>query len=132
MAEPQKTWWAPVWRGLVVDPKGKHYRRMGVSLWLHLYLILHADRATGRLPCKLATIARATGIPRRNLQRWMSQLRREGYISIEQTGRAAWISIRRWKALVKTSKVTPLPRQLWHPSYAKSVIRRWPGGNAKP
>lgn len=125
MVEPQseKTWWAPVWRGLVVDPSGKHYRRMGSALRLHLYFILHADRATGRLRCKLGTVARSTGVPVRTLQRWMACLRREGYITVQKTGRASLVSINRWKTLRGRSKMAGLLRPLWRPSSARGDVR---------
>lgn len=93
----QKTWWAPIWRGLVVDPLGKHYRRLGKALWLLLYLILHANRKTGITIAKLATIEKQTGIPRRTLQRWLRSLRANGYVSTTPTGRATRIGILKWK-----------------------------------
>ena len=115
MPDQQKTWWAPVWRGLVIDPEGKHYRRLKGAIWLLLYLILRADWATGTLLCKLPTITRHTGIPRRTLQRWFRRLQAGGYITVQETGRAVRIGIRKWKTLKRASKVAPLKRQIWHP-----------------
>lgn len=118
-----KTWWAPVRQGLVVDPDGKHYRKMKIAVWLYFYLALHADWATGRLRCKLTTAQRKMGIPLRTLQRWMARLQREGYITVEKTGRAALVGIKRWKPLRSRSKSAGLPRPVWRPSSAKSDAR---------
>ncbi len=97
--EHQKDWWAPVWRGLVVDPEGKHYRRMNNSAWLFLYLLLHADRRSGRLLRKVKTICSDMGLPRDTVLRWMSILKNRGYICTENTGRCLSIVIKKWKAL---------------------------------
>lgn len=119
----QNTWWAPVRQGLVVDPDGKHYRKMKIAVWLYFYLVLHADWATGRLRCKLATVERRMGIPLRTLQRCMARLRREGYITVEKIGRAALVSINRWKPLRSRSRLAALPRLLWRPSSARGDAR---------
>jgi hypothetical protein len=100
MRDDARSWWAPIWRGLVVDPEAKHYRRMGVAIWLYLYLVIHADRATGRLPLKLATVARQTAIPRRSLERWLWCLREKDYVRVEHTGRRISGVILRWKSIL--------------------------------
>ena len=112
MPQSQKTWWAPVWRGLVVDPEGKHYRRLKGALWLLLYLILHADRRTGVVQVKLQTVAHMTGISRRTLQWWLYRLRVGGYVSVEGTGRAVRVGIRRWKTLTRTANPAPLGHRI--------------------
>ena len=45
----QKQWWAPVWKGLVMDMEAKHYRKMKNAVWLYLYLLLNANRRTALL-----------------------------------------------------------------------------------
>lgn len=40
------TWWAPVPRGLFVDPK--HRERMGSAIWLYVFFLHCADLETGR------------------------------------------------------------------------------------
>lgn len=89
-------WWAPVRRGLVVDHGGKHFRRLGRALWLLLYLFLHADRRSGFLARKQATIAGDTGIPLRTIRAWMRRLERDGYIAVQRSGRAQRIRVLRW------------------------------------
>lgn len=95
-----RTWWAPVWRGLVVDSEAKHYHRMGIALWLYLYLVIHADRATGRVPLRLATVAKQTAIPRRSLERWLSRLRQADYLRLEERGQRVSGVILRWKSIL--------------------------------
>lgn len=130
MPKEAKTWWAPVWRGLVVDPEAKHYRRMGIAIWLYLYLVMHADRATGRLPLKLDTVAKQTAIPRRTLERWLSCLREDDYVRVERTGHRISGIILRWKSILGH-------RQKWRnapPEVAEGTARNGgvPGdGNGK-
>ena len=69
------------------------------ALWLFLYLVLHADRGTGRLTRRYQTIARDTGIPARTIRRWLLTLRRQNYVTVTSSGRALVIHIRRWKSL---------------------------------
>lgn len=108
MSNSQKTWWAPVWRGLVADPTAKHYRQLDGALWLLIYLILHADRLTGVVRQKVSAIARATGISPWTLRDWLRRLRRGGYITLRGTGRAPLIQIRRWRTLIARHPPTPL------------------------
>lgn len=99
MTTSEKTWWTPVWRGLVVDPEGKHLRRMGKALGLHLYLISHADRRSGRLKQKYETIARDMGFPVRTIRAWMRRLHFYDYVRITKTGRAMIIDVLRWRPI---------------------------------
>ena len=97
-------WWGPVWRGLFVDPEGKHHRAMGRALWLYGYLIVHADRRAGTLYRAVATIARDMRVPSRTIQSWLSLLRRQGYIRTESTGRALVIRLEKWRPIVKEGR----------------------------
>lgn len=95
-------WWGPVWRGLFVDPAGKHYRAMGRALWLYGYLIVHADRSKGTLYRKVVTVARDMQVSERTIQAWLSVLRQNGYIKTKTTGRALEITIEKWKPIQST------------------------------
>lgn len=99
----RKKWWGPIWRGLFVDPAGKHYRVMGRALWLYGYFIVHADRRTGILYRKVETIARDMKVSRRTVQAWLALLRQHGYIRTRSTGRAVTISIEKWRPIIKSS-----------------------------
>jgi hypothetical protein len=90
-------WWGPVWRGLLVEPSGKHYRAMRSSVWLYLYLIVHADRMSGTLYRLLSTISTDMGVSKRTVAHWLSVLRRHQYVSTETTGRSLRIAIKKWK-----------------------------------
>jgi hypothetical protein len=92
-------WWAPVWQGLVMDPKGKHYRRMGQAVWLFLYFIVNANRHTGILMRKTATIASQTGFSPRTIRTWLRVLRRGRYITTKTTGRYLRIEICLWRSI---------------------------------
>jgi len=93
----QKQWWTPVWKGLVLDPDAKHYRRMKNAVWLYVYLLLNADRKNGCLLRKTDTIARDTGIKKDTVMRWLSVLRTGGYIATTSNGRSLSVQILRWK-----------------------------------
>src|SRR5713226_3502721 len=95
----QTNWWAPVWRGLVVDPGGKHCRRMKNAVWLFLYLVLHADRRTGRLKRKCRTIAEEMGLPEATIRKWLATLRKYEYVETKNTGRCLEIVVKKWKTL---------------------------------
>lgn len=97
--DEHKQWWAPLWTGLVVDQDAKHYRKMKTSVWLFLYLVLHANRRTGLLMRKVRTISKDMGITRDTTIRWLKVLRREGYIATLNTGRYLTIQVKNWKAL---------------------------------
>jgi hypothetical protein len=105
----EKQWWAPVWKGLVVDSGAKHYRAMKNALWLYLYLLLHANRKTGVLMRKLATVSRDMGVTRDTALRWLNALRRGGYVETVNTGRSLTIRITRWKGVGRTRPQEPEP-----------------------
>src|SRR4051812_23272706 len=86
-AQKPPDWWGPIWRGLPVDPGGKHFHAMHTSVWLYLYLVIHADRATGTLYRLVPRISGDTGIPPRTIRRWLARLKSGGYITVRPTGR---------------------------------------------
>jgi hypothetical protein len=94
-----KTWWAPVWRGLVVDPEGKHCRRIKNAVWLFLHLVLHADRRSGRLKRKCKTVAEEMGLPEATIRKWLTTLKKNGYVETQSNGRCIEIVINKWKSL---------------------------------
>jgi len=96
---PKRSWWAPVWRGLVVEASGKHYRAMHTAIWLYLYLLVHADRKTGKLFRRINTIAQDMGVGQATVRRWLAALAKHGYVTRSRTGRALDITIERWKRL---------------------------------
>jgi len=102
----QKSWWGPIWRGLVADPAAKHYRNMRSALWLFIYLIVHADRKTGWLIRRYETIVRETGISKRTIRHWLSVLQKSGYVKLDRTGHtiAIHIRIQRWKPITNTAR----------------------------
>ena len=94
-----RSWWAPVWRGLIVDESAKHYRCIRSAIWLYLYLVVHADRKTGALFRKIGTIAQDMGVEPTTIRRWLAMLARNDYITRSTTGRSVQITIQRWKRL---------------------------------
>jgi hypothetical protein len=100
----QKQWWAPVWKGLVMDPGAKHYGTMKNAVWLYLYLLLNANRKTGTLMRKIGTVSCDMGVTRDTVLRWLKVLRLGGYVQTINTGRSLTIQVTRWKALSGVGK----------------------------
>ncbi len=98
-AEPAacRNWWAPIWQGLVLDEEGRHYKQMGSAIWLFAYFILCADRQTGTLKRKAATISRQMGVKVRTVRSWLNVLRLGGYVETANGGRSLLIRIKKWK-----------------------------------
>ena len=94
-----KSWWAALWRGLIVDKSAKHYKAMGSAIWLYMYLLLHADRRTGILARKIATIAKDMHMSERTVQYWLARLRKAVYVIVRNSGRSLEIHIQKWKPL---------------------------------
>ena len=92
-------WWAALRRGLFSDPTGKHFKKMGGSVWLYGHLHLAADWETGALIRTYKTLANETGIPERTLQRMMQNLKKHGYVEVVQLARALSIKITKWKPI---------------------------------
>ncbi len=100
MSEPRNNWWGVLWPGLVLDEEAKHVRRLGMAVWLLLYLIVHANRRTGVVLSYRTTIARRMGVPLRTVQRWLFRLEREGYAALSSGARGPCIRVLRWRALM--------------------------------
>jgi DNA-binding transcriptional ArsR family regulator len=107
-----KSWWAPLWRGLVTDSTAKHYKSMKSAVWLFLYFVMHADRRTGRLIRRYDTIVKETGLTKRTIRHWLLILKRHGYVVVEQSGKslAIAIQVQKWKPLL------PKPERPQQPS----------------
>jgi hypothetical protein len=97
----KSNWWTPVWRGLVVEPSGKHFKGMGSAVWLYLYFLMYANRGTGTLFRRIATIAGDIGMSTRTVSRWLNILKTGGYVDVRQTGRSLQISVTKWKSIKK-------------------------------
>jgi biotin operon repressor len=72
-------------RGVLFD--AKHHQQMGQAVWLYGWLVLRQTRQEGTMglvlgghPVSYREIEEETGFARKTLERWMSVLRREGYI----------------------------------------------------
>jgi hypothetical protein len=105
--QTEKQWWAPVWKGLVMDPDAKHYRQIKAALWLYLYFLLNANRQTGVLMRKIETICRDMGVTRDTAARWLHVLRTHGYVVTANTGRSLTIQVAHWKPLPGVGKTRP-------------------------
>ncbi|MFZ3214879.1 MAG: hypothetical protein WA192_02360 [Candidatus Acidiferrales bacterium] len=75
-------------RGVLFE--ARHYARMGSAIWLYGWLVLRQTHQTGTTgwvlggaPITYREIECETGFNQRTLERWMSSLRRHGYIVTE-------------------------------------------------
>jgi hypothetical protein len=88
-------------RGVLFE--ARHYARMGSALWLYGWLVLRQTHQSGSVgwvlggaPVRYREIEEETGFNCRTLERWLSTLRREGYI--ETTAVQGGVRIRIMKA----------------------------------
>ena len=88
-------------RGVLFEER--HYARMGAAIWLYGWLVLRQTHQSGEIgwvlggaPVRYREIEEETGFNRRTLERWLSTLRRQGYI--ETTVGESGVSIRIMKA----------------------------------
>jgi hypothetical protein len=75
-------------RGVLFE--AQHYERMGAAVWLYGWLVLRQTHQSGSVgwvlggaPISYREIEDETGFNRRTLERWMTTLRRHGYIETE-------------------------------------------------
>jgi len=75
-------------RGVLFE--ARHYERMGSAVWLYAWLVLRQTHQTGETgwvlggaPVSYREIEEETGFNVRTLERWMSTLRRCGYVHTE-------------------------------------------------
>jgi hypothetical protein len=90
-------WWAKIRRGLFVDPKAKHYKKMGSAIWLYGYLHqrAHSD-GDGTVQFKYETASRDTGVQVRTLKRMMKTLK-NGYVSVKRNPKSLTVKIINFK-----------------------------------
>lgn len=92
--------WYPQFAGLIKDPEGKHYKKMGMSKWLFDFFCADADRKSGEWIGKIGSIAEQTGMPLWTVKRYMSTLKKEGYIDARRSRNGMVIKIKKFKTIV--------------------------------
>lgn len=122
----EKDWWAPVWKGLAMDSKAAHLQKMGNALWLFLYLLLNANRATGVLMRRIKTISQDMGLPRSTTCRWLKILREGGYIVTRSSGHSLTIGISKWRPVGEVSGLRFPKSQLRDPGSPKDENSKRP------
>lgn len=100
----RKSWWRPVWSGLVIDPEGKHSKQMGQSIWLFLFLLLEADYKEGTLVKSIKEISREMGRPAGTIKKWLKILKEHGYIQTQRADHSQFIHIRTYKDCDRANK----------------------------
>ena len=99
--------WYPQFTGLVKDPEGKHYQKMGMAKWLFDFFCAASDRKTGEWAAPLSQIAEQTGIPLWTVKRYMKILKKGDYISVKRHSRGVVVKIAKYKTLVKPENGAP-------------------------
>ncbi len=126
----QKDWWAPVWKGLVMDADAVHFHAMGNAVWLFLYFLVNANRSTGVLMRRTRTISSEMGLPRSTTFRWLKILRTGGYIETLSSGHSLTIQIRKWRPVGDVPKLGREKSQFRDPRSAKSETSDMPQKSA--
>jgi len=104
--------WFPQFTGLVRDPQGKHYKKMGMAKWLFDYFCAQADRETGEWAGSLGRIAEETGIPLWSVKRYLLVLKKESYIEAARTRQGVRVRVKKFKTLVKRTAAPPDPEDI--------------------
>lgn len=91
----KKSWWIPVWKGLVSN--GKHRKNMGNSIWLYLYLLFSVNRKKGTITKKQKVMAEEMNLSLRTIQNYLLRLKRNNYIVIDNQSKPAVIRITKYK-----------------------------------
>jgi DNA-binding MarR family transcriptional regulator len=92
-----KSWWFPVWKGLIIDSNAKHRKKMGTSIWLYLYLLFSTNRRNGTVSKKQKDIAEDLGLTVRTIQKHLFRLRKNNYIQVEKQVKTPKITITKYK-----------------------------------
>ncbi len=102
-------------RGVLFE--AKHYQQMGQAVWLYGWLVLRQTRqedtlglVLGGCPVSYREIEEETGFARKTLERWMSVLRREGYVLTKSTPAGVIVRItkaKKWAAQPTQHIATP-------------------------
>ena len=97
--------------------EAKHYQQMGQAVWLYGWLVLRQTRqedtlglVLGGSPVSYREIEEETGFARKTLERWMSVLRREGYVLTKSTPAGVMVRItkaKKWAAQPAQPIATP-------------------------
>lgn len=93
--------WTPVRVGLFSDQSGKHYRKMGLAIWVFAFLLSKCNRNGGKTRLKQEAIARATGISLAVVKRHIKRLKDGGYIEVKSDGQASKITVGKWQSIRK-------------------------------
>jgi len=92
--------WYPQFTGLIKDPEGKHYNKMGMSIWLFNFFCADADREKGEWSGPLGKVAEQTGIPIWTIKRYMRVLKKGGYIDARRGSNGLVVKIKKYKTLI--------------------------------
>lgn len=92
-----KSWWFPIWKGLIIDANAKHRKKMGTSIWFYLYLLFSTNRRNGTVSKKQKDIAKDLGLTVRTIQKQLLRLRKNNYITVEKQVKTPKITITKYK-----------------------------------
>lgn len=93
-----KSWWRPLWSGLIIHPTAKHLDRMGNSVWLYLYFLLKATQPTGTLATSYKTISKEMGVSRETIRKWLRVLKKNNYVEVINMSKGLSVQIRSYKS----------------------------------
>lgn len=99
--------WYPQFTGLIKDPEGKHYKKMGMAKWLFDFFCAAADREKGEWTGSLSRIAEETGIPLWTVKRYMRALKKGGYVDARRSPGGITVKVKKYKTIVRPEGGTP-------------------------
>ncbi len=99
--------WYPQFVGLVKDPEGRHYKKMGMAKWLFDYFCAQVDRETGEWAGTLDKIVSETGMPLWSVKRYLRTLKDANYIEAARVRHGIAVKIKKFKTLMKGTPSPP-------------------------
>ena len=90
-------YWFHIWSGLITDEK--HEKKLGISVWLYLWLLSKVDREKGELLITHGTIAKDRKCKVASVRWRLNVLKSAGYITTKDLGNCTRITITKWRSI---------------------------------
>jgi len=89
--------WFHIWNGLITEKK--HETKLGISVWLYLWLLSKVDREKGEILITHKTIAKERKCSLSSLRWRLNVLKAQGYITTKDLGNCTRIKITKWRSI---------------------------------
>lgn len=88
--------WFHVWSGVLTP---EHQKRLGLAVWLYLFLLSKVDRGTGEIFITRTQICKEMECSIYQVKWRMAILRAQGYVTSKNVGNCTHIKITKWRSI---------------------------------